>query len=205
MAYPDPYTGEVTRPFAPPPPAPPGPPPPRSSGVAKIFVPVLIGSAVSVSLGVYGRLHHPTGVAVNLAGFSSPLTVKVWLASAAAFFGVAQLISALVMYGKLPVRAPSWIGTFHRWSGRIAFLLTVPVAVHCLYALGLQNYNIRVLIHSLLGCVFFGAFTVKMFSLPKRGLPGWALPLMGGVVFAALIGLWLSSSLWFFTTTGIKF
>ena len=61
------------------------------------------------------------------------------------------------------------------------------------------------LLHSLFGCVFFGAFAVKMLSLPKRGLPGWALPLLGGLVFAMLTGLWLTSSLWFFTTTGIKF
>jgi hypothetical protein len=178
---------------------------PRGSGTAKLFVPLLIGAAVALTLGVYGRLHRPTGIAVNIAGFSSPVTVKVWLATGAALFAVAQLVSALAMYGKLPVRAPSWIGTLHRWSGRIAFLLAVPVAIHCLYALGFQTYSARVLVHSLLGCVFFGAFTVKMLSLPKRGLPGWALPLLGGLVFAALMGLWLSSALWFFTTTGIKF
>jgi len=178
--------------------------PPRG-GSTKLLVPLLLGAAVAVSLGAYGRLHHPTGVAVNVAGFSSPQAVKAWLASVAALFAVAQLVSALVMYGKLPVRAPSWTGTFHRWSGRIAFLTAVPVAVHCLYALGFQDYSLRVLVHSLLGCVFFGAFTVKMLALPRRGLPGWALPLLGGVVFAALIGLWLTSSLWFFTSTGLTF
>ncbi|HKT04890.1 MAG TPA: DUF6529 family protein [Rugosimonospora sp.] len=176
-----------------------------TAGRAALAVPLLAGAGVAVALGVYGRLHQPTGIAVNVAGFSSPLTVKVWLASGAALFAVAQLVSALAMYGRLPVRAPSWTGTFHRWSGRIAFLLAVPVAVHCLYALGLQTYSLRVLLHSLLGCLFFGAFTVKMLALPKRGLPGWTLPLLGGLVFTALIGLWLTSSLWFFTTTGIKF
>ena len=88
------------------------------------------------------------------------------------------------MYGKVPrVTAPSWIGGLHRWSGRIAFLLAVPVAVHCLYALGFQSYSTRVLIHSVLGCAFFGAFTVKMLILPKNGLPGWVLPVAGAVVF----------------------
>jgi hypothetical protein len=202
----DPYAGEATIPLAPPRTGPPPPATaPRRGSAAKLFVPLLIGAAVSVSLGAYGRLHKPTGIAVSVAGFSSPQTVKVWLATAAAVFAVSQLVSALVMYGKLGVRAPSWIGTFHRWSGRIAFLFTVPVVVHCLYALGFQTYSTRVLVHSLLGCVFFGAFTVKMLSLPKRGLPGWALPLLGGLVFAVLMGLWLTSSLWFFTTTGIRF
>jgi hypothetical protein len=171
-----------------------------------LLIPLAIGSAVSVALGVYGRLHSPTGIAVNVAGFSSPLTVKVWLASAAFLFALLQLLSALLMYGKLGrLSAPPWIGTAHRWSGRIAFLLAVPVAVHCLYALGFQSYDTRVLFHSLLGCVFFGAFTVKMLVLTRHSLANWVLPLAGGVVFATLTGLWLTSSLWFFTTIGVKF
>jgi hypothetical protein len=42
-----------------------------------------------------------------------------------------------------------------------------------------------------------------MLSLPKRGLPGWTLPVLGGLTFTALTGLWLTSSFWFFTTIGI--
>jgi hypothetical protein len=175
-------------------------------GGLKLVVPALVGALVAVGLGAYGRLHHPTGVAVNIAGFSSTQSVKAWLASLATVFAVLQLVSALVMYGKLPgIQAPSWIGTAHRWSGRIAFLLAVPVALHCLYALGFQTASPRVLIHSLLGCVFFDAFTVKMLALTRRGLPGWALPVLGGLVFAALTGLWLTSALWFFGTSGVTF
>ncbi|HET6211989.1 MAG TPA: DUF6529 family protein [Micromonosporaceae bacterium] len=172
----------------------------------RLLVPLAAGAAVSISLGVYGRLHTPTGIAVNLAGFSSPQTVKVWLATAALFFVLLQLGSALAMFGKIPrVVAPPWIGAVHRWSGRTAFLLAIPVAMHCLYALGFQSGSPRTVLHSLLGCLFFGAFTVKMLALTRRGLPGWALPLLGGVVFTALVGLWLSSSFWFFSTAGIKF
>jgi hypothetical protein len=170
-----------------------------------LFAPFLIGAAVSVALGVYGNLHEPTGIAVNISGFSSQQTVKVWLASGAAAFAVVQLISALVMYGKVPgVRAPHGIGTLHRWSGRIAFLLTVPVAVHCLYALGFSTFDTRTLVHSVAGCFFFGAFTVKMLILPRRGVPGWALPMFGGLVFTALAAIWLTSAFWFFTTVGVK-
>jgi hypothetical protein len=179
--------------------------PSPTSSAAKLMVPLAIGAAVSVGLGVFGRVHHPTGIAVSVAGFSSPLTVKVWLATGAFLFALFQLFSALVMYGKLPVRAPGWIDTAHRWSGRIAFLLSIPVAVHCLYALGFQTYSARVVVHSLLGCVFFGVFTMKMLLLTKRGLAGWMLPLAGGLVFAALTGLWLTSALWFFVTSGVKF
>ncbi len=181
------------------------PPDRASSGAAMLVVPSLIGALVALTLGIYGHLHHPTGIAINIAGFSSPGSVKSWLATGATVFAVVQVGSALVMYGKVPrIAAPSWIGGLHRWSGRIAFLLAVPVAVHCLYALGFQSYSSRVLVHSLLGCAFFGAFTVKMLILPKRELPSWMLPTWGALVFTALTGVWLTSAYWFFSTFGIK-
>jgi hypothetical protein len=185
----------------------PEPEPVRRSGAAKLIVPVAIGGAVSLSLGVYGNLHEGTGIAVNLAGFSSPLTVKVWLASLVFVLALVQLLSALAMWGRLPgvAHAPAWVGPLHRWSGRLAFLVSVPVAIHCLYAIGFATYEPRVLIHSLLGCFFYGVFTVKMLVLSRKGMPGWSLPVFGGLVFTALVGLWFTSSLWFFTTSGITF
>jgi hypothetical protein len=174
------------------------------SGAARLVIPSLIGALVALTLGIYGHIHHPTGIAVNVAGFSGPQSAKSWLATGAIIAAVIQVISALVMYGKIKIQAPSWIGGLHRWSGRIAFLLAVPVAVHCLYALGFQTYSTRVLIHSLLGCAFFGAFTVKMLVLPKKDMPGWLLPTLGGLAFTALTGVWLSSAFWFFSTFGIK-
>ena len=183
----------------------PRPPDRSTSGAVKLVLPCVIGALVALTLGLYGRLHSPTGIAVNIAGFSSPGSVKSWLATAATVLAVVQVVSALVMYGKVPrVTAPAWIGGLHRWSGRFAFLLAVPVAIHCLYALGFQSYSTRVLIHSLLGCAFFGAFSVKMLILPKRGLPGWVLPLVGAIVFTLLVAIWFSSAYWFFSTFGIK-
>jgi hypothetical protein len=176
-----------------------------AQSMTRLFFPIAIGIGVSVGLGVYANKHQPTGIAVSITGFSGPLTVKVWLATCAVVLAVVQLISALVMYGKLPVYSPPWIGTLHRWSGRLAFLFTVPVAVHCLYALGFETFDKRTLAHSVAGCFFFGAFTVKMLILPRPGMPGWALPLFGGLVFTALATLWLTSAFWFFTTTGVKF
>ena len=83
--------------------------------------------------------------------------------------------------------------------------VAVAVAVPCLYAIGFQTFSTRVFVHSVLGCAFFGAFTVKMLGLRRDGLPGWALPVLGGTVFALLVGLWWTSSLWFFTTIGVRF
>jgi hypothetical protein len=45
---------------------------PPDSQVALVVVPLAVGAAVAVALGAYGRLHEPTGFAVNVAGFSGP-------------------------------------------------------------------------------------------------------------------------------------
>jgi Family of unknown function (DUF6529) len=176
-------------------------PAPRGPGAAGYLVPALVASAVAVVLGVYGNLHDPEGTAFNLAGFSSTSAVKSWLATVAIAFALLQLVSALMLYGRLP--GPGWSGVLHRWSGRIAFLVAVPVAVHCLYALGYRTYEPRVLWHSLLGCFFFGAFSAKMLLLRTERLPGWVLPVVGGLVFSALTVIWLTSALWFFRTFGV--
>jgi hypothetical protein len=189
------------------PPAAPAPPvaPAGPKTAATLIAPFLVACLVAAGLGVYGKLHEPTGIAVNVAGFSSPATVKVWLATLAFALAVVQLFTALVMYGKLPVLSnATWLGPVHRWSGRLAFLASIPVALHCLYALGFDDYDTRVLLHSLLGCFFYGAFAAKMLILARKGVPNWALPLFGGLVFTALSGLFVTSALWFFTTFGVK-
>ena len=171
-----------------------------------VWVAMGIGTLVAVGLGVYGRFHDPTHIAVNLAGFSSGVTVKVWLATAVFVLAIVQLATAMAMYGRLgKIRGTATTAAVHRWSGRIAVLVSVPVAVHCLYALGFQGYSTRVLVHSLLGCFFYGAFVAKMLLLSRPGGPRWLLPVLGGLVFSALTGLWLTSSLWFFTTKGVTF
>ena len=170
---------------------------------AAAVVPLGIGAAVAIGLGVYGRVHNPTGVAIDVAGFSSTQAVKTWLATAAIVLAIVQLISAFAVYGKIP--GPSWSGTLHKWSGRLAVLFTLPVVAHCLYALGFQYDTGRVLIHSVLGCFFFGAFAAKMLVLSRDDAPRGLLPVIGGLVFSALVGIWLTSALWFFTTVGFTF
>jgi hypothetical protein len=165
-----------------------------------------LGALVAVGLGAYGRLHQPTFFALNVAGFSSGTAAKAWLATVAFLLALVQLGSALVMYGRIPrIAAPRWIGPLHRWSGRVAVLASVPVAVHCLYALGFQTGSLRVLVHSLFGCFFYGAFVAKMLILNRRDAPGWALPALGGSVFTGLVALWATSAAWFFGTSGLTF
>lgn len=180
---------------------------PRRTRIAALLVPAAVGIAVSVGLGVYGRLHEGTGTAVNIAGFSSGLAAKTWLTTAAFVLVLVQLWTSMRMYGRLSRRGPVGPRTafLHRWSGRAAVLLTIPVAVHCLYALGYEDSSLRVLLHSLAGCFFYGAFAAKMLVLPKPDAPRWALPVLGGLVFVLMTALFLTSSVWFFSTEGLTF
>jgi hypothetical protein len=168
-------------------------------------LPVVAGIGVAVTLGVYARVHEPAGV-LSIAGFVRLQAAKSWLTTGVAVLAVLQLLLALAFYGRLPrVPAWPWLGPAHRWIGRLTLLLSLPVAVHCLYSLGWQGVQPRVLIHGFCGCVFYGAFVAKMLLLSRPGSgSGWAIPVAGGLVFAAIAGLWLSSALWFFSTVGLS-
>lgn len=179
---------------------------PAGGGATALVVAVVIGALVAVGLGVFGRVHEPQFFSISVAGFSSGTAVKSWLATLAVLLALFQLGSAFAMYRLIPGgRAPAWMGTAHVWSGRLAVLASVPVAVHCLYALGFQDTDNRVLFHSLFGCFFYGAFVTKMILLTRTGLRGWVIPIAGGLVFFGLVYVWLTSALWFFQTTGLTF
>ncbi|ANI39029.1 hypothetical protein MVAC_02004 [Mycolicibacterium vaccae ATCC 25954] len=179
---------------------------PAARGGVGLIAAVAAGALVAVGLGVFGRVHEPQFFAINVAGFSSPTAVKSWMATLSVVLALFQLGSALVMYRLMPRgRVPSWIVPAHVWSGRLAVLSSVPVAVHCLYALGFAGSDSRVLFHSLFACFFYGAFVTKMVLLTRKGLAGWVIPVAGGVLFFALVYVWLTSALWFFQLNGLIF
>ncbi|HEX6422062.1 MAG TPA: DUF6529 family protein [Acidimicrobiales bacterium] len=189
----------------PPPPTPPVPPaaaPPSSAG--PLVAAALAGGAVALALGTYGRVHEPTGDSIATFGFPAVLPMKAWFGTVAFTLALAQLASALALWGRLPgvTRAPRWLAPAHRWSGTAAFVVSLPVAYHCLWSLGFQDTDTRVLAHSLAGCAFYGAFATKLLALRIERLPGWALPVVGGSLVTALTAVWLTSSLWFFTNVG---
>jgi hypothetical protein len=174
----------------------------RRAGLVVVF---LVGATIALSIGLYAKLHTPSGRPVVTLGFSGILQMKVWLTTAAVVFIIVQLLTALWMWGHLPRAgaAPAWVAIMHRWSGATAFIITLPVAFSCIWSLGFQTYSLRVIVHGILGCLFYGAYAAKMLGLRIKGLPGWVLPVLGGTVFALLIGLWLTAALWFFTRHGI--
>jgi hypothetical protein len=175
---------------------------PRPRTAVALIAPALAGGAVAVAIGVYGRVHDATFRPIFDLGFPSMQAMKAWLATGAVTLALFQLVSALAMYGRLPFArtTPRWLPVAHRWSGTAAFLLSLPVAYHCLWALGFRSDgDARVVAHSILGCAFYGAFTTKLLALRSKRLPGWALPVIGATLVTVLTAVWLTSALWFFT------
>ncbi|MGB3733671.1 MAG: DUF6529 family protein [Ilumatobacter sp.] len=174
---------------------------PTPTGTVRLVASALVGAAVSVALGVYGRAHSPTGERILNVGAVDTLTMKAWLATGLIVLVATQLGSAFWMFGRLSRLgpAPTWIGPLHRWSGTAAFLLTLPVAYHCLWSLGFQDRTTRVLVHSLAGCAFYGALATKLLVLRSDRMPRWAVPVAGAGLVTTLAVIWLTSALWFFT------
>jgi hypothetical protein len=174
----------------------------RDRTAVALIGPALAGGAVAVALGVYGRVHDATFRPIFDLGFPSMQAMKAWLATGAVTLALFQLVSALAMYGRIPrLRStPRWLPVAHRWSGTAAFLLSLPVAYHCLWALGFQSdTGTRQLAHSILGCAFYGAFATKLLALRSNRLPRWGVPVIGATLVTVLTAVWLTSSLWFFT------
>jgi uncharacterized protein DUF6529 len=139
--------------------------------------------------------------------FSSTIAMKAWFATAALVLAGVQVVTAARIYGRvnfLPERGRG-IARAHRWSGRLAFLCTLPVFFHCVTILGFQTPDARVAIHSVLGTFLYGVFVAKVLIVRDHLLPGWALPTAGLTLASLLLVLWLTSSLWYFTTVRFGF
>ena len=182
-----------------------------------LVAPLVIFALVSLTVGLVARHtadlvahQHCTGTGIyqtctgtTFKFFLSDVVViqiKVWLATAAIILALFQLFTAARVYNRFhfPPLGRFW-GRMHRVSGWLANALTLPIAYHCIFLLGFETINTRVLIHSLLGTMFYGTFLSKVWIVRARGFPGWVLPIAGSAVFTLLLGLWLTSGLWFFT------
>ena len=83
---------------------------PSGTKIGPVVIAFVVGSAVSIGLGVYGRLHTPTGYAVNIAGFSNGPAAKAFLAMHPTALAIVQTVTALGMYGRIPLRGGCWSG-----------------------------------------------------------------------------------------------
>jgi hypothetical protein len=163
------------------------------------------GAVVAVLLGVFGKVHDPTVTGTTTLGFGTVITMKVVLSVAIGVLALFQLVAALWMYGRFGSAAPAWVGPAHRLSGAVALVLTVVVAYHCLWALGLESGTFsdgkpvpaRTVVHGVLGCAVIGAVVTKLVAVRSRRAPGWFLPVAGGLLFALLMAAVLTSALWY--------
>jgi hypothetical protein len=126
--------------------------------------------------------------------------LKSQLATAILALAIVQLVLALWMYRRLPgfTAAPAAVPRVHRVIGALTFLGTIPIAVHCIQAYGLELTPVRAAVHSLSACFFYGAFAAKVLSVRSRRGPGWMLPVVGGCLVVAVVAIWYTSALWYF-------
>ncbi len=169
-----------------------------------LAVPLVVFALVALTAGFLASRDPSAGNYFDLV-FSDPIHMKAWLATLAAALALFQLVTAAWIFRALPWSKPAWVNPAHRWSGRLAFIATLPVAYHCIFKLGYQDSTDRVLWHSLLGCAFFGAFAAKVTIVRLKRFPGPTLPIAGGLLFTVLIFVWYTSAVWFFDQAGIGF
>jgi uncharacterized protein DUF6529 len=178
-------------------------PAPARRPVQWVLVPVTVGALVALTVGIIARTQQddsPSGYFELF--FSDPIHLKAWFATAAAVLAFVQIVTAAWIFRRIPIEKPPWVNVVHRWTGRLAFLCTLPVAYHCVFKLGFQTGDDRVLLHSLVGSAFFGAFAAKVLIVRMRHYPVWVLPAAGGLLFTTLIVVWYTSALWFFQLVG---
>src|SRR5260370_19907977 len=173
---------------------------PRFAGVRLAAI-GLLAVGVAVALYVVGRLHTPN-YTISLFGSTGldAVALKSTLSSVALGLAGLQVLLALWIYRKLPLAGPPPrpVRLAHRVIGFGLFALTVPIAVHCLLVYGVQLTSLRVAGHSLAGWLFYGAFVSKVLLVQSRRLPGWALPVAGGILAVVVGVLWYTSALWYY-------
>jgi mono/diheme cytochrome c family protein len=171
------------------------PPAPRS--YRWLAAPLLAFALFALTAGLLAK-HEPRSKGYFRLFFSDPVHLKAGFATAAAVLACFQVFSAAWIFRKLPWRKPAWINPAHRWSGRLAFAFTLPVAYHCIFKLGFRDPDARVLAHSLLGCGVYGGYAAKVTIVRLHRFPKPVLPIAGGTLFAILIGVWYTSALWLY-------
>jgi Family of unknown function (DUF6529) len=167
-----------------------------------LVLPLVVFTLITLTVGLVARgtIREPYATPFFHLFFRDVLQMKAWLVTAAVVLACSQLLTAARIYELL--RFPpkgQFYHVVHRWSGRAAILLTLPVAYHCIFLLGFSATSPRVLIHSLLGSAVYGAVVAKVLIVRRssRCAP-WVLPVAGGLLFSILLGLWLTSALVFF-------
>ena len=178
----------------------------RAQPAIPFLVAILAGAAVAVAARRVRPQHDPAGQALFTLGFSGTINMKAWLATIVLVLAIVQVLLALWMYGKLG-RRRAGVGRAGAPARRHARVPRQPAdRVPLPLVARLRDRHAEqpaASWHSLLGCAFYGAFTVKVLCVrsPAHAELG-AAGRSAGCVFALLVGLWLTSALWFFHNSG---
>jgi hypothetical protein len=171
----------------------------RRESTVRLVGPVLL--AASLTLGVYLFGHERTpDPTTSLFGNYGPDTIslKSWLATGVLAGAAVQLVLALGIFGRVPGTPRAGLSTAHRLVGLAVLAASAPIAYHCMLAYGVRTFDTRIAVHSVAGSFVYGAVAAKLVIVRTRRLPGWALPVAGGVLVTTVVVLWYTSALWYF-------
>ena len=148
-----------------------------------------------------GRAGYQSGLHVRLFGRHglAAIALKAQLATAVLALAALQLLLVAWMYLPGVGPAPRAVPQAYRITGFAAFALTVPVAVHCLFAYGVQLTGARVAIHSVAAAPDRrAAFAAKVLIVRSGQFPRWSLPLAGGGLIVVITVVWYTAALWYY-------
>ncbi|MEZ5244645.1 MAG: DUF6529 family protein [Acidimicrobiales bacterium] len=162
-----------------------------------IAVPLAFGAATALLLGVYASAHEPTGRDFVIEGFTTASAWKSAFASVAMFLFVMQVSLGLRITGRIGPRhaPPAWTSDLHRLLGTLAFGITLPVVFHCVWTVGYQSSDSRLVVHSIVGCIAYGFYVAKILAVRRDDLAPWAVPLTGSLLGVAMLVAWWTSAL----------
>ena len=176
---------------------------PVATNLVRPVLPLALLALITLTVGLVATAtsREPYATSFFHPFFRDVLQMKAWLATAAVVLACSQVLTAARIYELLGFPPKGrFYRVVHRWSGRAAVVLTLPVAYHCVFLLGFSANSPRVLIHSLLGSALYGAVVAKVLVVRSSRFPAWVLPVAGALLFSILLGLWLTSALVFFVT-----
>lgn len=129
---------------------------------------------------------------------------KSVLASIVVVLAALQVLTMSIVYGWLPGSGElrQKLAPYHRWEGRLVFLLVIAVAALCIVTWGPRSGTTRALLHSILGITVVAALVLKVFIVRYAPKLRSTIPVFGFGLFAGLIAIWFLTAYWYWFSDG---
>ena len=148
-----------------------------SSSTLAPLAPVAIGTVVALGVLTYAVIHEPTGRSLIFAGPDGVESTKQFLTAAAVGLFTAQAVLGQradrvdhVARHRGGPRNAGMLIDLQRIAGSLAFALTLPVVVHCVWALGWPSGGGQ-MVHAALGAIAYGSYVAHVFASHSRRAP----------------------------------